>query len=585
MPPRTAPRRARENDYSNLGKAGRRTGVTIPEGRRDEYGLEEITGIFSSPQKPSPVKRSQNASTVATTGSKSATRSGVPRSASPRKTGISGSARRSEGLDLSPSKQAPLSDERDKTALPTYPTPIPINGNIARRFSPDNSPLGEVTSNRFTPAQNRSMRKSRESIAYRNLTPRDDAITGSAKSGRSVRSARSIGRNNIDPSLIDAEVQEEDDNVIGMNDDDQDEDFMPPDNGVVDEEDQDLDAQLQRDALQNIARSTPQAKGGRKRKSDEFHDTAHVKNGRSASQPNTKKARTTTAKRRKVRDESVDHDADANDSTVAEPRNRGRGFGGRKDPNVPISTTHPKELDDIVERIKARPGKTKSLYILRRETPTDDSATHTRSGRVSVKPLAYWRNERCVYGDSGDVPEGSRFPLSTIKEIIRTDEVDATSKQRGKKGSKGKKKQAPRKEDYDDGEDTDDGADEFAEPWELENGVLQGPVAQWDPELEGTRDTPKEIDLAYSALGIETREVKNATFRYAKLLSTPFFGCGIVDIPPGGEKRPKNRNMYSIQNLLDKPARIFFSQACVTGYELDAVDGDGNVAPADGGGD
>ena len=29
----------------------RRTGVTVPEGRRDEFGLEEITGIFSSPQK------------------------------------------------------------------------------------------------------------------------------------------------------------------------------------------------------------------------------------------------------------------------------------------------------------------------------------------------------------------------------------------------------------------------------------------------------------------------------------------------------------------------------------------------------
>ena len=57
--------------------------------------------------------------------------------------------------------------------------------------------------------------------------------------------------------------------------------------------------------------------------------------------------------------------------------------------------------------------------------------------------------------------------------------------------------------------------------------------------------TDLQTDLAYSALGIETREVKNATFRYAKLLSTPFFGCGIVDIPPGGEKRPKNsRKMY-----------------------------------------
>lgn len=33
------------------GSVYRRTGVTVPEGRRDEFGLEEITGIFSSPQK------------------------------------------------------------------------------------------------------------------------------------------------------------------------------------------------------------------------------------------------------------------------------------------------------------------------------------------------------------------------------------------------------------------------------------------------------------------------------------------------------------------------------------------------------
>ena len=45
---------------------------------------------------------------------------------------------------------------------------------------------------------------------------------------------------------------------------------------------------------------------------------------------------------------------------------------------------------------------------------------------------------------------------------------------------------------------------------------------------------------------IKTREVKGSsfdngpTFRYAKLLSTNFFGTGLVDVPPGGIKRPKN---------------------------------------------
>jgi mannose-6-phosphate isomerase-like protein (cupin superfamily) len=52
-------------------------------------------------------------------------------------------------------------------------------------------------------------------------------------------------------------------------------------------------------------------------------------------------------------------------------------------------------------------------------------------------------------------------------------------------------------------------------------------------------------DVAYSRLAIETREVKNASFKYAKMLSMPFFGTGIVDVPPGGVKRSKNsRKMH-----------------------------------------
>lgn len=33
----------------------RRTGITLKEGQRDEYGMEEVEGIFSSPEK-SPAK-------------------------------------------------------------------------------------------------------------------------------------------------------------------------------------------------------------------------------------------------------------------------------------------------------------------------------------------------------------------------------------------------------------------------------------------------------------------------------------------------------------------------------------------------
>lgn len=38
-----------------MGKYFRRTGITLKQGKRDEHGMEEVTGLFSSPEK-SPAK-------------------------------------------------------------------------------------------------------------------------------------------------------------------------------------------------------------------------------------------------------------------------------------------------------------------------------------------------------------------------------------------------------------------------------------------------------------------------------------------------------------------------------------------------
>lgn len=137
------------------------------------------------------------------------------------------------------------------------------------------------------------------------------------------------------------------------------------------------------------------------------------------------------------------------------------------------------ELDKVVENYTQRSGplKGRSLYILKRENPTEDASTHTRSGRVSVRPLAYWRNERCVYGD-GEAAEGQRYPLSTIKEIIRTEEQEPDGKSKGKrsagrksKSSKSKKRKA----------ESSDEEDENIDEWEKEDGVLHGIIPTWEP--------------------------------------------------------------------------------------------------------
>lgn len=56
--------------------------------------------------------------------------------------------------------------------------------------------------------------------------------------------------------------------------------------------------------------------------------------------------------------------------------------------------------------------------------------------------------------------------------------------------------------------------------------------------------TPR-IDIAFSALSLETREVDGANFRYGKVFGLPFFSVGMLDLPPGGFKRTKNcRKMH-----------------------------------------
>jgi centromere protein C len=57
MAPSVDRKKGRESKFTDIGVAGRKTGVTLKDtGIRDEHGFEPMSGIFSSPEK-SPVKR------------------------------------------------------------------------------------------------------------------------------------------------------------------------------------------------------------------------------------------------------------------------------------------------------------------------------------------------------------------------------------------------------------------------------------------------------------------------------------------------------------------------------------------------
>jgi centromere protein C len=150
------------------------------------------------------------------------------------------------------------------------------------------------------------------------------------------------------------------------------------------------------------------------------------------------------------------------------------------------------ELDRVVENYAQRSGplKGRSLYILKREDPTSNETTHTRSGRVSVRPLAYWRNERCVFGD-GEAAEGQRYPLSTIKEVIRTEELEPERPKKGKRSRKGKSKK--QKDESSDEDEIDDDAD----LWEKESGVLHGYVSKWDPVAQTSTSEEEVIGMIF----------------------------------------------------------------------------------------
>ena len=153
-------------------------------------------------------------------------------------------------------------------------------------------------------------------------------------------------------------------------------------------------------------------------------------------------------------------------------------------PTKKAKTTSPlgPQLDQAVQDYANRAGplKGRSLYILKRETPTDGSAVQTRSGRRSVRPLAYWRNERCVYGNE-EAAEGQRFPLTTIKEVIRTEELAPERKKTGRK--KGKSYKGKKGNN-----DSDDEDDKYLDPWEKEGGVLHGYIRRWDSEAQTGMD-------------------------------------------------------------------------------------------------
>lgn len=186
-----------------------------------------------------------------------------------------------------------------------------------------------------------------------------------------------------------------------------------------------------------------------------------------------------------------------------------------------------------VQRGPPMPRNNRGLIILRRETPMDsDGFKTTRSGRNSVRPVQFWKNERIEYSDDENEHNGGdKFLLPRVKGVVRVDEVEEPRKRRQyHKSNKGKKRPVAVESEEED----------EIEPWEMNPGRLVGEIRIWDPEDQtGMHAEEAEEEIALSSTAIVMKDTAG-TFKFAKTLSTPFFATGMVDLPPGAEKKPKN---------------------------------------------
>lgn len=123
-------------------------------------------------------------------------------------------------------------------------------------------------------------------------------------------------------------------------------------------------------------------------------------------------------------------------------------------------------------------SRAKSLFATRSETPADDSgAVRLKSGRTSIKPLAYWKGERILLGE-GRV-EGKVHILPSMKEVVRIDEIELSKpKRRVKKSIRSKSRKNRKGEE---GEEADEEDEDEREAWETETGIMHAQVMAWDP--------------------------------------------------------------------------------------------------------
>ncbi|KAK5635247.1 hypothetical protein RRF57_010959 [Xylaria bambusicola] len=603
-----------------LGKVGRKTGITIPDnGRRDEHGFEELDNLFSSPDREL---------LDVTNG---------------RNRAVSEDEQDEQDMEIDDGGRRMVhSPARHNPHL--QPTSSPTRGTIVTER--ERSPRSEVKRRLdfSKSSQDQTMAASSQAKATTNGHHKVRKI-GPAQPGRSTEQ---LIFSSDPPNHIEDEPEEEEE--------DDDEQLELLDAGAVDngdyvedglpeepeEEVEEEEAPIVQET-KSTNKSKPPGRRGRKPKAtiekendepvDTSLDDAQVeaavedeepikkrkgrpkaiskperdptppadptpppkasKRGRKASSPTEDveegSAELRDTKRQKTSTKAVKREQ-STASTSAPTKEKSKPGRKRKSSGVGVDSP-------MIQRGPPLP-KSRGLVTLRREETS--AMRTTRSGRASFKPLEWWKGDHVEYDEDQEnlfEDSGKRhFKMRSVKGVVRAEESEEPGTRRRGRPATGRKPGRRPSVVVEEEVERDD--------WEFDPGRVAGEVLLWQPEheLEPPEDDDQvEIDveeLAISEHAIQLKDIKDATFKFAKTLTLPFFGAGVVDLPPGAEKRTKNTRMrhmvffvhtgnvkvtiaqtefgiakggmffvprgntYSIVNETDRPARIFFAQGC-----------------------
>ncbi|KYK61278.1 hypothetical protein DCS_02420 [Drechmeria coniospora] len=597
--------------FHELGVRGRKTGVFLPDGgERDEHGMQPLDAIFSSPNKAA------------------ASTNGVEDSSGSEDMDIASSA--------GPGPRTLLKNQRSlKFPLPRSRSPAKTNLASPARKNPLVGQLSSLA--RRSAAEDRDVTVTRK-LDFDAKTARSAAGSARAKTngvnGKRRANVQEDGGDDDDEVLgdsahinFDEMVEQSIQMVDAMGGDDEDPPFSP--RGAPDEEDRDNRSDEDAPAVSPIARRPPphsERKESKKRRSlrSSAGGTGHTESpppaelqeedeeprrhkrqriqpppGPPAAAPSAKRAApAVAASKAKAKAKAIPING-GKPNTMKKAKSQGQPLARKTKAQIAKSDAALDTGEASFVALQRGPPlpKSRGLVTVR---GGGETMTQTRSGRHSFKPVEYWRGEQIIREEEeqADMFYKDDFVLPTIKEVVRVErELPPPPKRatrgKGRPPSKAKQRQNTIVED-----------DEELEEWEYNPGTVTGEIVLWEPEHEQeppADDEPVQVmddRIAISADAIQTSDIKDATFRFAKTLTMPFMGAGVVDLPPGAEKRPKNSrkmhmvffvhygkvlvtineaqfrisaggtwfvprgNFYSITNDYDNPSRIFFAQAC-----------------------